>query len=126
MLNSAYTKRGNTVDWQVLLGEFELGIGPERSLFTEGHPMVEDLKKSYVVAAAKVHFALGNYEPVRRYDEIVLINFISFLQEMKNMQLNTLWLPKNCMGKKYPPKCWQYHGHQVSKKHHLVHHQDEY
>ncbi len=66
--NSAYSVRGNNVDAWDLFAEFNYGIGPESSLFTGNHPMVEDLKNSWVVNLANAKYFEGNQESLLRYD----------------------------------------------------------
>jgi len=66
--NSAFTERGNDVDGWTLFDEFRSGTGAEYSIFKDGHPMVEDLKKSWIVGIASAKFALGGQEPLLRYD----------------------------------------------------------
>ena len=66
--NSVYTMRGNDVDYMTLYSEFRNGTGPEYSGFGEGHPMVKDLKSSYIVALATSKFILGGSKPLVMYD----------------------------------------------------------
>lgn len=66
--NSMYTIRENKVTGTTLFSEFLDGTGPEYSAFADGHPMVEDLKKSYIMTLAKIEFVRGRYKPIRRYD----------------------------------------------------------
>ena len=66
--NSAYTVRENTVGIADLFFEFITGTGPEYSMFTEGHPMVKQLKESYLVTLAKGKFVLEGSKPLRRWD----------------------------------------------------------
>jgi len=64
--NSYYTKRGNGVNWATLTNEFLTGDGPERSLFLNDHPIIEDLKKSTIVAQAMLRFLQGGQTPLIR------------------------------------------------------------
>src|SRR5690606_28549081 len=50
--NSAYTVRGNDVNWETLYNEFLTGEGPEYSGFGANHPMTKDLKNSWIVGIA--------------------------------------------------------------------------
>jgi hypothetical protein len=66
--NSAYTERGKNVNGWTLFEEFKSGQGPEYSIFKNGHPMVEDLKKSWIVGIANAKFVAGGQKPLLRYD----------------------------------------------------------
>ena len=66
--NSAYTIRGNDVGVGNLFFEYLTGTGPEYSMFTDGHPMVNALKDSYIVSLAKIKFTLGGSNPLIQWD----------------------------------------------------------
>ena len=53
---SEYTLRDDDVDWNTLWEEFKTGTGPERSLFRNDHPMVQDLKKSWIATLGMAKF----------------------------------------------------------------------
>lgn len=53
-----FTRRENDVGIATLVFEFFSGLGPEYSLFGPGHPLVEGLRRSYVVDLARAKFKL--------------------------------------------------------------------
>src|SRR5690606_35822952 len=55
---SMFTRRENDVGIATLVFEFFSGLGPEYSLFGPGHPLVEGLRRSYVVDLARAKFKL--------------------------------------------------------------------
>jgi hypothetical protein len=63
-----FTLRSNDEGFGNLFFEFITGTGPEYSMFTDGHPMVNALKDSYIVSLANIKFVLGGYEPLIQYD----------------------------------------------------------
>ncbi|MDR2978850.1 MAG: hypothetical protein LBV02_00160, partial [Bacteroidales bacterium] len=68
-LMSTYTIRDNNVDYSTLWEEFKTGTGPERSLFRNDHPMIEDIKKSWIMTLAMMKFlSQGGDKPLRRFD----------------------------------------------------------
>jgi len=56
---SLYRKRGEGVGWKTLLFEYKTGLGPERSVFYQDHPVVQDMINSFVVRQAKKKFERG-------------------------------------------------------------------
>ncbi|MBU0487800.1 MAG: hypothetical protein KKD31_07590, partial [Bacteroidetes bacterium] len=73
-----YEIRSKDVDWITLWKEFETGTGPERSYFGDGHPMVESMKKSWIVTLAILKFAKdGGDKELKRYD--VPFGFVGFI-----------------------------------------------
>ena len=66
--NSAYVKRAYEVDGWTLFDEFKSGVGPEYSIFMEGHPVVEDLRNSWIVGIANSKYALDKQEPLLKFD----------------------------------------------------------
>jgi len=66
LINSYYTQRDNGVNWYTLTAEFLSGNGPERSLFLDGHPMTEAIKKSTVVSQAIIRYIIGGQKPLIR------------------------------------------------------------
>ena len=63
--NSAWTMRGNDVDWNKLFREFRTGTGPTYSGFGPNSPMTKDLKNSFIVQQAIARFLLnGGKEPL--------------------------------------------------------------
>jgi hypothetical protein len=58
--SSEYTLRDNNINYKELLSEFLHGTGPERSLFLDGHPMVESLKTSWILTLARIRFLSTN------------------------------------------------------------------
>lgn len=66
--NNIYTKRDNDVDWKTLTHEFFSGTGYEYSLFTDGHPMVEDVKGSYIMGLALSRYHLDGQKPMIHED----------------------------------------------------------
>jgi RHS repeat-associated protein len=67
--DSRYTQRGLGIDWQDLFLEFQTGEGPEYSIFRDGHPMVEDLKGSWIIAVSMFKLGMsGGRTPLFSYD----------------------------------------------------------
>jgi hypothetical protein len=56
---SLYRIRGQNIGWENLLFEYKTGLGPERSIFFQDHPMVQAMKNSHVVKEAKRVFENG-------------------------------------------------------------------
>ena len=63
--NSAYTMRGNDVNWKTLYNEFLTGEGPEYSGFGANHPMTKDLKNSWIVGIAQAEFLKRNADNIK-------------------------------------------------------------
>lgn len=66
--NSAFTIRGDDVDYKTLLNEFKTGTGPEYSGFGQNHHMTKDMQRSLVVTFAMMKFVAGGGEPLINYD----------------------------------------------------------
>jgi len=66
--NSAYTMRGNDVNYKTLFEEFKTGTGPEYSGFGADHAMVADLKNSLIVTMATEKFLAGGCKPLKMWD----------------------------------------------------------
>ncbi len=56
---SLYRVRRENVGWENLLFEYKTGLGPERSVFYQDHPMVQAMKNSYIVRSARRTFEGG-------------------------------------------------------------------
>ncbi len=81
--SSAYTLRGNDVGWSELWSELKNGTGPERDLFRNDHPMVQELKNSWIVTEARMKFfSLGGEKPLKRWDAPFGIPGIGFSYSM--------------------------------------------
>ncbi|MES2628241.1 MAG: RHS repeat-associated core domain-containing protein [Bacteroidota bacterium] len=63
-----YVERTKDVNFRTLFTEFKTGVGPEYSLFKDGHPMVNDLKKSWVVTVATMTYLLRGNRTLLDYD----------------------------------------------------------
>jgi hypothetical protein len=66
--SSEYSIRSDTVGYKDLLSEFMEGTGPERSLFLEGHHMVEILKTSWILTIARTKYILENKNKLDYFD----------------------------------------------------------
>jgi RHS repeat-associated protein len=65
---SAYTMRDDFVNYETLYNEFKTGTGPEYSGFGPNHPMTLDIKDSYIVKEATLHFLANESKPMIRWD----------------------------------------------------------
>ena len=66
--NSAFTMRGDDVNYKTLFNEFETGTGPEYSGFGQNHPMTKDMQKSLIVTIAMAEFLAGGSKPLINFD----------------------------------------------------------
>jgi RHS repeat-associated protein len=65
---SRFTARGYEVSPSTLLMEFLTGTGPEYSLFEDGHPMVEELKNSFIVSEAMIKMLVSGEDNLIGYN----------------------------------------------------------
>jgi hypothetical protein len=66
--NSAFTMRGEEVNYKTLFNEFKTGTGPEYSGFGQNHPMTKDMQKSLIVTLAMTKYMAGGGKPLRNFD----------------------------------------------------------